>query len=42
MKYKKYCRVRDHCRYTEEYRVAADSIYNLRIKCTYKNSYSFS
>ena len=30
MKDKKYCKVRDHCHYTEEYRGAAHSIRNLK------------
>ena len=28
--YKKYCKVRGHCHYTEEYRSAAHSICNLK------------
>ena len=30
IKDKKYCKVRDHCHYTSEYRGAADSICNLK------------
>ena len=30
MKDKKYCKVRDHCHYTKEYRDAAHSICNLK------------
>ena len=30
VKNKKYCKVRDHCHYTGEYRGAADSICNLK------------
>ena len=32
MKDKKYCKVRDHCHYTSEYRAAAHSICSLRYK----------
>ena len=28
---KKYCKVRDHCHFTEEYRWAEHSIYNLKL-----------
>ena len=30
LKDKKYCKVRNHCHYPEEYRVAAHSIFNLK------------
>ena len=30
LKYKKYCKVRDYCHHTGEYRGAAHSIYNSR------------
>ena len=30
MEDKKYCKVRDHCHYAEDYRGAADSICNLK------------
>ena len=30
MKDKKYCKVRDHCHYTKEYRGPAHSIWNLK------------
>ena len=30
LKDKKYCKVRDHCRYTGEYRGAAHSMFNLK------------
>ena len=32
MKDKKYCKVRDHCHYTGEYRGAAHSIFNLKYR----------
>ena len=39
---KKYCKVRDHFHYTEEYRGAAHSIYNLKYSVPKKNLCSFS
>ena len=45
MKGKKYSKVGDHCHYTEEYRCAAHSIYNLkyslpkRIPIVFHNGY---
>ena len=30
MQYEKYCKVKDHCHYTEKYKGAAHSIRNLR------------
>ena len=41
LKDKKYCKVSDHCHYTEEYRGAAHSISNLKYMCL-KKSHSFS
>ena len=38
LKDKKYCKVRDHCHYTGEYRGAVDSICNLKYSVT-KNSF---
>ena len=32
LKNKKYCKLRDHCHYTGEYRGAAHSIYNLKYR----------
>ena len=38
---KKYCKVRDHCHYTGEYRKAAHSIYNLKYIVPKKISIAF-
>ena len=44
---KKYCKVRDHCHYTEEYRVAVHSISNLKysvpkeIPIVFHNGYNY-
>ena len=41
LKMKKYCKVNDHCHYTEEYRGAAHSICNLKYSVPKKNSIVF-
>ena len=41
LKDKKYCKVRDHCHYTGEYRGAAHSICNLKYSVPKKNSIVF-
>ena len=40
-KNKKYCKVRDHCHYTGEYRGAAHSIYNLEYRVPKKIPIAF-
>ena len=42
IKDKKYCKVRDHCHYTDEYRIAAHSTCNLKYSLPEQNPYSFS
>ena len=42
VKDKKYCKVRDHCHYTDEYRIAAHSTCNLEYSLPKQNPYSFS
>ena len=37
MKDEKYCKVRDHCHYTKEYRGAAHGIWNLKYSVPKKN-----
>ena len=39
---KKYCKVRNHCHYTGEYRGAAHSIYNLNYMIPKSNYHNFS
>ena len=41
MKDKKYCKARDHCHYTEEYRGAAHSICNLKYSVPSKTFLAF-
>ena len=41
IKYKKYCKVRDHCHYTGEYRGAAHSVCNLKYSRPKKNPIVF-
>ena len=41
MKDKKYCKIRDHCRDTEEYRGAAHSMCNLKYSAPKKISIVF-
>ena len=41
LKVKKYCKVRDHCHYTEKYRGAAHSICNLKYNIPKKISIVF-
>ena len=41
LKDKKYCKVRNHCHYTAEYRDAAHSIYNSKYSVPKKNTKVF-
>ena len=41
MKKKKYCKVRDHCQYTGEYRGAAHNICNLKYSLPKKGPITF-